>query len=329
MPEIANCMLSGYNVLASEPRNFRFSNVGVNIGLLHWDWPEDHSDTIDGFRIIYTLIKPGSTGHNVKVVKIVKKSPYILEDLKPDSSYEVFVQARNFYGVGNPSTRIVFRTAKSIFVKPMDDKTYDQMGCCSRSGVKDECLGMCQYNASLTEIRKLTNLCQDDLAKVTKCAAGGRDHLPCCYRRGVSTECQMLCQGVQYTPDHSIYTKCLSFIGNIMLCLEEGVVSLPPPVQKFHAQFVGNNKATFAWEPLDKDVFKQYEVYYKKLENNTSPVSAFEHELVINYYTYKTSFLAASTKCSSGSNNHFVLIVVMFACMVTHVTHAARSALAR
>ena len=42
---------------------------------------------------------------------------------------------------------------------------------------------------------------------------GGRDHLPCCARRGVSTECQMLCQGVQYTNDHSIYTKCLSYIG--------------------------------------------------------------------------------------------------------------------
>ena len=57
--------------------------------------------------------------------------------------------------------------------------------------------------------------------------SGGRDHLPCCYKRGVSAECQLLCQGVQYTTDHSIYTKCLAYIGNIMLCLEEGSTSLP------------------------------------------------------------------------------------------------------
>ena len=44
------------------------------------------------------------------------RSPYILEDLEPDSSYEVYVQARNFYGVGEPTTRIVFRTASKTVV---------------------------------------------------------------------------------------------------------------------------------------------------------------------------------------------------------------------
>ena len=41
---------------------------------------------------------------------------YILEDLQPDSSYEVYVQARNFYGTGVPTTRIVFRTASKTVV---------------------------------------------------------------------------------------------------------------------------------------------------------------------------------------------------------------------
>ena len=107
---------------------------------------------------------------------------------------------------------------------------------------------------------------------------GGRDHLPCCARRGVSTECQMLCQGVQYTTDHSIYTKCLSYIGNIMLCLEEGMINLPPPIENFHVTYVDNDKATFIWNPLN-DV-DQYEIYYKKLDNNSSPASAFEHDMV-------------------------------------------------
>ena len=112
--------------------------------------------------------------------------------------------------------------------------------------------------------------------------SGGRDHLPCCYRRGVSPECQMLCQGVQYTVDHSIYTKCLSYIGNIMLCLEEGVASLPPPVKNFHASFVADDRIYLNWEPLKDKSILQYEIYYKKLQNNSSPASAFEHELNIN-----------------------------------------------
>ena len=36
-----------------------------------------------------------------------------------------------------------------------------------------------------------------------------------------------------------------------MLCLEEGMINLPPPVENFHATFVGDDKATFIWNPLD------------------------------------------------------------------------------
>ncbi len=288
MPEIANCMLNGYDVLPSEPRDFRFSNVGTNIGILHWDAPLKHADTIDGYKVTFTKINPGQTGHNVKSVRIARASPFVLEGLSPDSSYEVFIEARNFYGLGQPTTRIVFRTAKSNFVKDNGSGLpYDQANCCSRAGVKPECMPMCQYNASLSEVRKATKFCDDDLPSVTKCAAGGRDHLPCCARRGVSPECQMICQGVQYTGDHSIYTKCLAYIGNIMLCLEEGVRDLPPPIENFHAQFVADTKVTFAWDSIDEGFsITQYEVYYKKLEANSSTVSAFEHDAVSKYNVF-------------------------------------------
>ena len=70
MSEITNCMLSSYNVLPGQPRNFKFSNVGTNIGILHWDEPFEHKDTIDGYRVTYTLIQPGSRGSNEKQTKI-------------------------------------------------------------------------------------------------------------------------------------------------------------------------------------------------------------------------------------------------------------------
>ena len=70
MSEITNCMLSSYNVLPGQPRNFKFSNVGTNIGILHWDEPFEHKDTIDGYRVTYTLIQPGSRGNSEKQTKI-------------------------------------------------------------------------------------------------------------------------------------------------------------------------------------------------------------------------------------------------------------------
>ena len=64
-----------------------------------------------------------------------------------------------------------------------------------------------------------------------------------------------------------------------MMCLEEGVADLPPPIKDFHATFVDDKRATFVWDPVEAKI-DQYEVYYKKLENNTSPASAFEHDAV-------------------------------------------------
>ncbi len=64
--------------------------------------------------------------------------------------------------------------------------------------------------------------------------------------------------------------------------MTSGVRELPPPVEGFHAQFVGDDKVTLAWDPAGTSVnISQYEVYYKKLENNSSPASAFEHDLVL------------------------------------------------
>ena len=51
MHEITNCVLKGYGVLPSEPRNFRFSNVGHNVGLLHWDKPLHLSDSITSYKV--------------------------------------------------------------------------------------------------------------------------------------------------------------------------------------------------------------------------------------------------------------------------------------
>jgi hypothetical protein len=62
------------------------------------------------------LICSYSGSRNIKETKNTMSTTYILENLQPDSSYEVYVQARNFYGTGAPTTRIVFRTASKTVV---------------------------------------------------------------------------------------------------------------------------------------------------------------------------------------------------------------------
>ena len=53
MNDISNCLMEGYDVLPSAPRNFYFSNVGSTIGLLHWDAPLVHADSVTNYRVHY------------------------------------------------------------------------------------------------------------------------------------------------------------------------------------------------------------------------------------------------------------------------------------
>ena len=66
-----------------------------------------------------------------------------------------------------------------------------------------------------------------------------------------------------------------------MLCLEEGSTTLPMPVENFHATFVADDRVTLVWDPVkDMKTVDQFEIYYKRLLNNSTPASAFEHEAV-------------------------------------------------
>ena len=88
MPAMANCALEGYGALPSAPRNFHFSNIGTTIGLLHWDTPFQLADSVSSYRVTYQAV-----GKERPVVVAGVKSPYVLEDLMPNTSYEV----RDYY----------------------------------------------------------------------------------------------------------------------------------------------------------------------------------------------------------------------------------------
>lgn len=86
IPQILNCHLRKYDVLPSEPRNFRFSNIGTSMGLLHWDVPLKHGDSVTGYLVHYRAVSP-VTGDDI--VKVTNRNNFVLEDLEPETSYEV------------------------------------------------------------------------------------------------------------------------------------------------------------------------------------------------------------------------------------------------
>jgi len=217
------------------------------------------------------------------------------------------VEAENSHGVGNPSIRIVFRTAK----KDMGDLTadgeedkeesavfMDRQACCVDADVGRECkfqtlysiiamiafpgLPLCAYNVSMTDVKRLAPLCASHMGDLSKCLAAGHNHMPCCERRGVPSRCQSLCQGIQASPDSSVFTDCLPYVGNIVVCLEEGATTLPDPVKNFRLVAVLNDtNVILMWDVVKGDNVT-YEVYYKEVEEFSKGVNDFQGNTVVN-----------------------------------------------
>ena len=56
MPVLAYCTLKRFDVLPSEPLDFRFSNIGTNIGLLHWERPDKHAESVTGYQVTWEKV---------------------------------------------------------------------------------------------------------------------------------------------------------------------------------------------------------------------------------------------------------------------------------
>lgn len=301
MPELSSCMLEGYGVLPSSPVNFRFSNLHTDFGILHWEPPVTLGESVVSYIVNYRKISPimGKTEQ-----KLNAQSPFILEGLESAHTYEVYVEAANIHGVGEATSRIVFRTASRAISDLLESShPYNQTDCCLRSGIREECMDLCTYDASLTQVTSLSSLCQDDFSSLLRCAAGGRDHLPCCVRRGVPSQCQPLCQAVHQAATGADFLSCLPNIGQVVLCFEEGTAALPPPVRDFRAVSVTDGQVVLDWKYDDVNgTFNttHFEVYYKLLPLNasSSPVFGSDKQLNTSVPVIKISGLEVARKHS-------------------------------
>lgn len=218
MSELSNCLLQGYGVLPGPPAAFRVTNINPTFAILRWEMPKILGKTVMSYNIRY---RPTSSDGEYKTINS-KAVPYILENLMVSSEYEVYVNAINEHGIGEPSTRILFRTAVGQMEAASSEMAYNVSACCSTVGISSKCMPLCDYSAKLSDLRQLTQTCSKEFPKLLRCGAGGRNHVKCCERRGIPQPCLGFCTG--HVTEELIVTAaaCLPYVGNVIQCFEEG-----------------------------------------------------------------------------------------------------------
>ncbi|XP_049803084.1 Ig-like and fibronectin type-III domain-containing protein 1 isoform X1 [Schistocerca nitens] len=304
MGDYTNCLLQGYGVLPSAPQRVYISNIATEYAIIHWDPPKILGETVLFYNVKYRRMAVyDNEYHTVSNVH----PPFILENLHSDSDYEVFVEAANAHGVGQPSARIVFRTDSQVIEDKIEASTfYNVTACCVAANLSESCLPLCSYDASMSDVRALAGVCGSELHKLLRCGAGGRNHGTCCMRRGVPPVCLPLCAGVVADSLIITATSCIPYIGNIVQCFEEGTGLLPGPINELHATVVTDNSIKLEWEPPSNSTVTGYIVHYQKVDNT----SMHETVLKLDNQMNVTSTSAKVTGLESGSIYNFFVVSV-------------------
>lgn len=114
MGEYTNCLLQGYGVLPSTPTKVHLTNIETEFAVLHWSVPNTLGDTVQYYNV---HIQEASELTDLEFKLITKvHSPYVLEELKSETDYEVYVEAVNVHGVGMPSAALNFRTKSKVIL---------------------------------------------------------------------------------------------------------------------------------------------------------------------------------------------------------------------
>ncbi|VVD00454.1 unnamed protein product [Leptidea sinapis] len=175
MSGYTNCLLQGYGVLPGPPTRLHLTNIDTDYTVVHWAAPVTLPDTVQYYNLHY---KPLANEDDYRAIDKVQ-SPYILEDLESNTDYEIYVEAVNEHGVGNPSPRLIFRTQSQAIEEEVEvSNAYNVTSCCERVQVASVCMPLCSYDAKMSDLRTLAPLCAQEFHKLLRCGAGGTDLLP-------------------------------------------------------------------------------------------------------------------------------------------------------
>jgi hypothetical protein len=272
--------------------------------------------------------RPTSSDGEYKTINS-KVVPYILENLMVSSEYEVYVNAINEHGIGEPSTRILFRTAVGQMEAASSEMAYNVSACCNTVGISSKCMPLCDYSAKLSDLRQLTQTCSKEFPKLLRCGAGGRNHVKCCERRGIPQPCLGFCTG--HVTEELIVTAaaCLPYVGNVIQCFEEGmnlnslIISIivgnnfefklgtgliPGPIIELRATAITDDSVTLTWQPPVDSNAEQYVVHYSMIDELASKAASTSFEMDQQLNVTKTQAVITNLK-SKQLYNFFVLAV--------------------
>lgn len=111
MSDFNSCLLQNFGVLAGPPSRVRALLVSNTYAVISWQPPKILPDTVIGYHVY--LRKLGS-GDEYNVMQ-KEQQTVIIENLEPDTNYEVFIVSMNAHGKGGPSPRLVMHTKVSRF----------------------------------------------------------------------------------------------------------------------------------------------------------------------------------------------------------------------
>ncbi|XP_068081772.1 Ig-like and fibronectin type-III domain-containing protein 2 [Anabrus simplex] len=302
MSDYTNCLLQGYGVLPSAPTNVHISNIDSEFAIIQWDPPHTLGDTVVHYNVHYRMMATYDNDY-----RMVSKAhpPFILEGLHSETEYEVFVEAVNVHGIGEPSARIVFRTESRLLEEKIEEALfYNVTACCVEADLSNVCMPLCSYDASMSDIKLLAGVCGGELHKLLRCGAGGRNHNSCCSRRGVPPACLSICSGVIVDPLIITVSSCIPYIGNIVQCFEEGAGVLPGPIAELHATEVTDTSVTLLWEPPTDSNVTDYVIHYQKVDNTTVHETIMKLDNQINV----TNTMAEISDLETGSLYNFFVV---------------------
>ncbi|KAG8198461.1 hypothetical protein JTE90_022195 [Oedothorax gibbosus] len=203
-----NCLLEYYKVLPGAPEQFIVSMVHARWAVLKWSPPTFLPESVLSYVLYWKEVATDEiTEYNI-VTDV--KSPHLLDNLKPKIRYEVYVAARNAFGMSRGSVRAVFTTSpeKGQIEKVMEKTAaYNETACCLAAGLKKSCLDLCTYNMKMSDCKLLVFR----PALETWFLRAGAGHTPFCQRRHpMGVPAHMLCHHGDDATGHRehVYRGC-------------------------------------------------------------------------------------------------------------------------
>lgn len=95
------------------PTRVHVTNIDTDYAIIHWSTPRTLGDTVKYYNMHYRMMT--TYDNEYRTIQRIHP-PYILEQLQSNTDYEVFAEAVNIHGVGEPSARVIFRTQSKVRV---------------------------------------------------------------------------------------------------------------------------------------------------------------------------------------------------------------------